>query len=96
MNLSNTAGAPPDDDPLAVSNRALNFGVAAADLVARLTGLLDELSAERLVLRSLGLSESDSRIVALARDYAYTQVVIETTSKSLTEAWTRLHTPPKP
>lgn len=96
MNLSNTADVPLDGNPLALSNRALNVGVAAAELVARLTGLLDELSAEQLVLRSLDLSESDPRVVALAQDYAYTQVVIETTSKSLTETWTRLHTPPKP
>jgi hypothetical protein len=88
--MSNNISAT-ENGPLAASPRASAVGQAAAVFVVSLHVLLDELKSEGAAVRALGLDESDARVLALSRDFAFTEEVIDTTSKAVAKSWTRLH-----
>ncbi|MDQ1817777.1 hypothetical protein RBA41_31200 [Massilia sp. CCM 9210] len=78
-------------NPVDASARALDVGALAADFVASANALVKVLQSEASVLRSAGTLSSDPKAVALARDFAYIDALIQATTKATTATWARLH-----
>jgi hypothetical protein len=78
-------------NPVNASQRALNVGACAADLVAAANALVEELKREATSLRASGATENDPQIIKLAQDCAYMEAVVSATCKALTGTWERIH-----
>ena len=80
-----------EHNPVDASQRALDVGVLAADFVAAANTLVCTLKAEASALRSAGALASDPEVVALARDFAYLDALIQATTKATTATWAQIH-----
>jgi hypothetical protein len=78
-------------NPVDASQRALDVGVLAADFVAAANELVSVLQSEANAMRSAGALSSDPKVVALARDFAYIDALIQATTKATTATWTQIH-----
>jgi hypothetical protein len=78
-------------NPVNASQRALDIGARAADLVASTSAMVEELKREANSLRASGAGENDPQIIKLAQDCAYVEAVVTATCKALTKTWERIH-----
>jgi hypothetical protein len=78
-------------NPVDASQRALDIGTLAADFVVSANALVNVMKSEASALRSSGACSSDPKVVALARDYAYIEALIQATTKATTATWAQLH-----
>lgn len=78
-------------NPVEASERALAVGVLAADFVAAANALASALLAEAEALRTSGAQASDPQVVAISRDFAYIDALIQATTKATTSTWVNIH-----
>lgn len=78
-------------NPVEASEWALDVGVMAADFVAAANTLVTALQVEAVALRAAGAHASDPKVIAVARDFAYIDALIQATTKATTSTWARIH-----